>query len=270
MAVNGGYRIFVHGGFANNAPASTPPAAWTPESLTGIQEWWYSGAGVVETSNQVQSWTGQINNTVLTKGTGTGMTYTAADAEANNKPTIGQNSSRNLATLINTNITTFTPTVERYLGFIGISNDSTSEVTRLIGGQTVGYGADGFSLMVDSFENPSTPGYYYTVPGEGTGRRTGAGTIVDGDVFWMIISIDSTGLLGTVNLNGTQTSINPNDAIDDVTPMVWEVGGYNNSPGPVNGPGNWNGKVIESFFGNGVPTSEDLTNLNTYVTNTYS
>jgi len=260
MAVNGGYRIFVHGGFANNAPSSS---TWTPADLGGIQEYWYTGAGLAVTSGAAQSWTGQINGTVLTKNTGTGLTYTAADSDVNNKPTIAQNAARNLATLENNNITDFTPTVQRYLGVIGYTGTTSDSAYRMMGmTTTTGGAASEVALFVSAPSNANKSGAYFF----GGGAKTGAAT-ADNQLFYSIVDItNASGTTGNLYYNsGTATGVT-GITVSDIDPFAIEAGGYDNGAGGFN----WDGKLMEMFVCNGNITSDDLTNLSTYVTNTYS
>ena len=253
-------RIWVHG-FGNGSGTGTPPpAGFTPADIVGIQEWWNTGAGLVETSNQVQSWTGQINSTVLTKNTGTGMTYTAADVEANNKPTIYQTAARNLATLQNNNITSFTPTVERFIGFIGIAKDTGNAAYRIMGGQTsTGGSASEAALLVSSPTGANLSGAYFFTGGV----KTAAATAND-ELFYMIVQIDSGGTTGTIYYNTTSGTAVSGINLNTISPFNIEVGGYENSSAT-----NWEGKVMETFVGTGTISASDLTDLDTYVSSTY-
>lgn len=261
MAVTGP-KILIRG-FGNNAPASTPPAAWTPASLTGVQEWWYTGAGLVQTSNEAQSWTGQVNSTVLTKNTGTGLTYTAADSDVNNKPTIAQNASRNLATLQNANITSFTPTVQRYVGVIGFAKTTSTSNYRIIGVETsTGGTSSEIAPFVSSPTNPNKAGAYFFSGGQKT-----FGITTDDTLFYIVVQINTGGTSGDGYYNST-TSGNSFTGVSvaDLDPYNIEAGGYQNGAGGFN----WDGKIMEMFVGNGAMTSEDFSSLDSYVTDTYS
>ena len=241
--------------------APAPPPSWTPADLGGLQEWWNTGAGLSISAGAVQSWTGQENSTVLTKNTGTGLTYTAADSDVNNRPTIAQNASRNLATLENNSITSFTPTTERYIGFIGFTGDTSISDWRIMGGNTTTGGTSSEIAMFQSNPgNPNTAGAYFFTGG----AKTGPGTSTN-ELFWFVVQVNSAGTGGNFYYNNTNPTSFTGVSVTDLSPYCIEVGGYDNSSGF-----NWDGKVMEVFVCNGTITSGDLSDLDSYVTDYYS
>ena len=255
-----GPRILVRG-FGKSSGESTPPSPpfTNPSDLPGIQEWWNTGAGISQTSNVMNSWTGQINGTVLTTESGTGMTYSSSDAAVNNQPSITNDGS--LASLRNTTITSFTPTTARSLFFVVKPTASPSTVTYM-GGQT-------------SFDNPpSVVAFYTSGPGDtnnlggyfvnGATKTTGVSTA--NDVLTFVITVTNATTSGYAlkykggsATSGTFTGVS---GLDDQSPLQFEAGGYANGS-------LFRGKIMECGWVNGVMSATDISNLQDYVDNKY-
>ena len=244
-----------------------------PLNITGIQEWWNSSEGISLTGNNVDTWTGQVNGTVLTKAAvgEDGLLYNASDSSINNKPTL-QNTGEVYAPLINLDVTTFTPTVDRSMFFI-IKPDAEQAGATTIGGQTVVQGANNASgvlpltsdptggsvFSISFFNQTSSPSFEYTP----------TTLTVNNEVYCFIITIPSstTANLNIMDSSGTVYEQSETGLIDvgDMSPLKLSIGGnYGNDPQ------DYVGLIMEWGWVNGVMSSGDISGLQQYTLDTYT
>ena len=243
--------------------AGPVPPSWTPADLTDITYWWNTGYGIVESGGALSTWTDQINGKVLTSYAGTAMTYTAADANVNNQPSVYQNGT--YATIYNSSITPVVigGTDDYSIIFIGKPETVGSAAYAIWGGNTsTGAAASELAPYISSPDGADVPGYYrfgYTGNGR-TNTATTAGTSV---VFHAVSYKNSTQTLtqyyNTTTANTTTTSAG---SPIDRDPFLFEIGGYSNSI-------RFKGRILEAIVLKSVPTTQELTDLNTYVQNKY-
>ena len=255
-----GPRILVRG-FGNSSGESTPPSPpfTDPSDLPGIQEWWNTGAGISQTSNVMNSWTGQINGTVLTTESGTGMTYSSSDAAVNNQPSITNDGSK--ATLRNTTITSFTPTTARSIFFV-LKTDIPVASNSYIGGQTTFDNPPCLVALYSSqIGDPDNLGVFFV---NGGGKSTGVSTV--NDVLTYIVTIPNASSANYhIKYKGgsaTSAAFAGVSGLDDQSPLQFEAGGYANSS-------QFEGKIMECGWVNGVMSATDISNLQDYVDNKY-
>lgn len=245
--------------------AGPVPPPFTPADLTGIQYWWNTGFGINQTGSALVSWTDQISGSVLTSYAGTAMTYTAADANVNNQPSVYNNST--YASVFNGNITNLVigGTDDYSIIFIGKPETIGSATYAIWGGNTSTGGASSeLAPYISSPDGADVPGFYrFLYPafaGIRTNTSTTAGTSV---VFHAICYQNSTQTItqyyNTTTPNTTTTGAGSN--IDRV-PFRFEIGGYTNSI-------RYKGRIMEAIILKAVPTTQELTDLNTYVQNKY-
>lgn len=255
-------KIWVHG-FGNGSGTGTPPPSFNdPSDIVGIQEWWNTGAGVSETANVVNSWTGQINGTVLTTTGGTGMTYNSSDSNVNNQPSFINDSTK--FPVLNNNITTFTPSLARSMFFVAKPNLVTSG-NNFIGGQGDGLGPDADIKFYTSRAEAGSAdklGAYFVL-----GANKVSTTNTQNEVLTFIITISTT-TTATYNMkfkgsSASTFSVTGLGDMDEQTPFALEAGAYTGiSP-------KFDGTIMEFGFVNGAMTLGDISNLQTYVDNKY-
>ena len=238
------------------------PSGWTPADFANITYWWYSDFGISETSNQVQSWTDAIASAVLTKATGTGMTYNASDSQFNNKPSVYQ--SRTLATVLNSSLTAWNNSDDRTIIFVGQPEQTVTNVYNMWGGCTSTAGAA--SEQVPFVSQPSSNDKIgtYVFPG---GPFSSLTTTNYGILTWQGSAYDSSARTMVQYYNST-TPIQTDTGLTqnpDKNPLQFEIGGYVNDSNL-----NFKGYILEAILIKGLPSDEEWDLFNTYVTNTYS
>jgi hypothetical protein len=238
------------------------PSGWTPADFANVTYWWYSDFGISQTSNEVQSWTDYIAGAVLTKATGTGMTYNASDSQFNNKPSVYQ--SRTLATVINASLTAWNTTDDRTVIFIGQPEQVSAGSYNMWGGCTSTAGAASEqALYVQSNAVANRIGTYLFP----NGNRSTSTTTIYNVLTWQAAAYDSSA--GSMQqFYNSPTSIQTDSSLTvnpDKNPLRFEMGGYENTSGL-----NFKGYILEAILIKGIPTADEWDLFNTYVTNTYS
>jgi hypothetical protein len=237
------------------------PSGWTPADFANITYWWYSDFGISETSNEVQSWTDAIDGAVLTKATGTGMTYDASDSQFNNKPSVYQ--SRTLATVLNASLPAWNSTDDRTIIFVGQPESAGGGVYNMWGGCTSTAGAA--SEQVPFVSQPSVADKIgtYVFPG---GPLSSLTTTNYGILTWQAAAYDSsTGLMRQFYNSATSIATEALGTNPGKNPLRFEIGGYENTSAL-----NFKGYILEAILIKGLPSDEEWDLFNTYVTNTYS
>jgi hypothetical protein len=238
------------------------PSGWTPADFANITYWWYSDFGISETSNEVQSWTDAIDGAVLTKATGTGMTYDASDSQFNNKPSVYQ--SRTLATVFNASLPAWNNEDDRTIIFVGQPEQVSAGSYNIWGGCTSTAGAASEqALYVQSNAVADKIGVYLFPEGN---RSTGFTTPYN-VLGWQASAYDSSAASMRQFYNSptpkqTDTGLTTNP---DKNPLRFEIGGYENTSAL-----NFKGYILEAILIKGLPSDEEWDLFNTYVTNTYS
>lgn len=247
------------------APAQA--SSWTPASFTDIKYWWNTGYGLTLGGSALQSWEDEVAGLTLSKhATGTGMTYTATDSALNNKPSISNDGT--LAPVLNSNISGGILGGDDFTQiFIGLPDVVGSNVYSIWGGQTT-TSAQASELVpyVSSPDGTDTPGFYrYALNGAGRVNMTSVSNT--GVLTYHIVAYDAsagsiTQYWNSTTANSTTTGY-PTEA--DRAPFRLEIGGYNNASSL-----GFQGKIVEYIVLDGIPTSQELSDLDTYVSNTYS
>ena len=243
--------------FAFMAPSGP---AFSPVDITGIQEWWTTSAGIAETGGQLDSWTGQINSTVLTTITpGSGLLYNATDSNVNNKPSLANDGST-YSSAANNAISSFTPTINRSLFFIHRANTGNVGYS-MVGGQTPTGAFQG--EIVPNISSPSNNdklGVYFF---SGGSKPTNITTL--NKTYCFIVTYNSAGTADYYIIDEDSTT-NTFNAVglgaNALSPFRLEAGGYNNGL-------RYNGLITEFGFVNGIMSASDIADLQQYMIDTY-
>jgi len=240
-------------------------AAWTPASLTGIQYWWNTGYGINQTGSALASWTDQISGSVLTTNAGTAMVYTAADANVNNQPSVYQNGT--YATVSNGGITNLSiaGTDDYSIIFIGKPEALGSAVYAIWGGETsTSAAASELAPYTSSPDGANVPGFYRFLYPAFAGVRTNTATTAGINVVFHAICYKNSTATITQYYNSTTANTTTTGAGSNIdrVPFRFEIGGYTNSL-------QFKGRIMEAIITKSVPTTQELTDLNTYVQNKY-
>ena len=232
-----------------------------PSDITGIQEWWNSSNGISLAGSNVNTWTGQINSTILTTNSaGNGLLYNATDSDVNNKPSL-ENDGSTYASLRNTTVLSdFTPTQNRSQFYIFRPNTGNVGYS-MIGGQTsTGAAASEMSANISSPGFNDTLGCYWF-----SGGSKPSSTSTLNKTYCLIVTYSNVGTAEyyIIDEDGTtSTSSVTGLAANDLNPFTLEVGGYNNGL-------LYNGLITEFGFVNGIMSASDIADLQQYTLNTY-
>ncbi len=239
----------------------TPPS-WSPTSITGIQEWWNSSAGILLDGSSVDQWTGQINSTILSTNTiGSGLLYNATDSNVNGKPSL-ENDGSTYASLKNTTVLSdFTPTQNRSQFYIFRANTGNSGYS-MLGGQTSTAGnASEISAYISAPGSTDKLGAYFFTGGSQPSTLSTANK-----TYCFIITYSNTGRADyhIMDEDGTTSTFSKTGLnVNDLNPFTLEIGGYNNSF-------RFNGLITEFGFVNGIMSTSDIADLQQYTLDTYT
>ena len=235
--------------------------SFSPADITGIQEWWESSNGITLAGSNVETWTGQINSTVLTAITpGSGLLYNASDANVNGKPSLA-NDGATYSSLRNTTVLSdFTPTQDRSQFYIFRANTGNAGYS-MIGGQTSTAGnASEISAYISAPGATDTLGSYFF----GGGSRPSS-TITENKTYCFVITYSNVGSANYYIIDETGTTSTASTTglgANDLNPFTLEIGGYNNGL-------KYNGLVTEFGFVNGIMSAGDIADLQQYTLDTY-
>jgi len=238
-------------------------AAWTPADLTDVLYWWYTDAGVTTSGGGVTAWTDQITSRTLSVNVGTPMTYTAADVQFNNLPSIYNDGT--MATLFNGALTGDIANGDDFTQiWIGKPDTIGAASYAIWGGETATAGAASeIAPYVSSPDSADLPGYY-RFGYSGNGRTNTIGITSGGSTIYHIVSYDASAGTITQYWNSTtanQTSTGFPTSVDR-NPFRFEIGGYSNSL-------NYKGYILECIVMKNVPTPTELSDLDNYITSRY-
>ena len=149
-------------------PTPSPVVAWTPASLSNLNDWWSTSFGVVLSGLNVDSWTGYNGKNFTPYNASNKATYSASDSDWNNQPSItinptnaggewGYKAPTNFITptTISTFIVARNNTLADEKPLLLVINPTTSvraaSLWRTAGGNTLwGYGYDGANIQYSS------------------------------------------------------------------------------------------------------------------------
>jgi hypothetical protein len=240
---------------------ATQVPLFSPADIVGIQEWWESSNGITLAGSNVETWTGQINSTVLTAITaGSGLLYNAADANVNGKPSLA-NDGATYSSLRNTTVLSdFTPTQNRSQFYIFRANTGNAGYS-MIGGQTSTAGnASEVSAYISAPGATDTLGCYWF-----SGGSKPSSTSTLNKTYCLIVTYSNVGTAEyyIIDEDGTtSTSSVTGLGANDLNPFTLEIGGYNNGL-------KYNGLVTEFGFVNGIMSASDIADLQQYTLDTY-
>lgn len=237
---------------------SATPSVWTPLNFSGITHYWVSDSLVTTSGGTVQSWEDVLSGVVLTPYSGTTEpTYNASDSSYNNQVTIEFDGvSDNLEDEVSSG---YLSTDDISIFIVHAPVKTGVNDYQMIGGESIGQSRE-IMLFSSSPGNIDELGVYTFNSG---GRQPNGYTYNSGDLIWQGVSRDnSTNTLHQYVNSSTPltTATNSND-----TPSIFQfyMGSYSN------GTLLYPGKIMEMIFIKGVPTTAELNNFNTYVTNKY-
>ena len=238
---------------------------WSPANLTNVLYWWYTGAGISASSNEVQSWTDQISGRVLSKLAGTGMTYDPIDSQFNNLASVYQDGT--MATVSNNTLSDIGGSDVFTQIWIGKPEVIGSATYSFWGGETsTGLAASEVAPYISSPDSADVPGTY-RFGYDGSGRLNTTAVTNDGSLAYHIVAVDTPN--GTITQYWNSTTANTVSSLSfssaDRIPFRWEIGGYDNSSGS-----KFKGYIFESIVMTALPTAQELSDLDAYVTGRYS
>ena len=239
-------------------------STWTPADLTNVLYWWYTGAGVTTSGTGVTAWEDQITSRTLSVEAGTPMIYNAADSQFNNLPSI-YNSGSN-ATLSNASLTGDIASGDPFTQiWIGKPNTVGSATYAIWGGETsTGAAASELAPYTSGPDAADVPGYYRFAY-DGSGRTNTTAVTSGGSLIYHIVAVDTPN--GVISQYWNSTTVNQSSTLSfnsaDRVPFRWEIGGYTNAL-------KYQGFILECIVMKALPTAQELSDINTYVQNTYA
>jgi len=258
----GGYRIFVHGGFANNAPSTSPAPTWTPADFTDVKYWWTADSGVNESGGSVTSWEDNINNFAMVTGSGTGPTLTTSST-LNGENVISFNGTSDFLYTTTSPVTTAGNDIT-ILGVYNLVDVKTGGV--FLGATYIGGGArlwvDTLNGDVRGFNERLALTQAFTIESPAT---TGAHSLK--------LRYLATGSVGYAYDTLTETNIGSNPSftnqVMDTNSTVAIGATLNNNGGSVFSSRYVQIEMAEQVWVDGSPTTSEMTEWKTYVNNKY-
>ena len=239
------------------------PFSWTPADLPGLEYWWESSFGVTQSLGDTEFWDSKVGNVTLLRYGIPGLQYIASEPLAGGKPALYQNGSYN-ALQRQINPSAWAPTDDWSVITIGVAQTTGTTGYKFSGGvvSSAGVGAELAHWTAD----PSNADKFgrYSWP-SGLSRSSGV-TVTNNLLYWHSLEYDvSAGTIrqyinSPTSANDTQTGLATSVTR---TTSKFEVGGYTNTF-------KWKGYTMEYIFLSEILSDADRTNLDTYVTNTYS
>lgn len=237
-----------------------PTSGWSPANLSNLWDWWTASDGVNTSGSDVTSWDG-YNGNILLPLAGY-ASYISNDANYNNEPSV----------LFNPNFNQFDS------GYVLAANtNNTSKCIILVGklilkvtsnaNAIYALGSTSFPRFAMFNSPPSTQIDYYDASG---GYNTSTTSYFsDGDYIFIRMNYDRT----TGVINYYESSAN---TFNNIVGTYTVASGQNYTSGYYNvlGYGNQYGatpkmSVVELLYLDGIPSSTELTELSTYITNKY-
>lgn len=246
-------------------PSQTPPPPWTPASLSNLWDWWKASSGAsLDANNGVTGWTGYNSNVLEPYNNSYLAEYISSDSTFGNQPSLLFNSG---STNIDCGyyINTSTQDTSKTIILVGyLVAKETNQINPL-----AAINPGGFPRFGIWGENGNNTYWCYINTGGGDVAFNASTTYVDSTYQFIRIDYDrSSGnanyYTSTANTFTNLINTNSDAANADFDNGRFTVlsysGGYGETPKM---------KLVEVIFIDGIPSGTELTNLSTYLTNTY-
>jgi hypothetical protein len=236
---------------------SAPPTVWSPASLTNLADWWSADTGVSLSGSLVNSWTGLNSNVLSPNNTSQKATFASSDSDMNSNPAIWINPS----------------SVGSDVGYKGIIDAGVVSKTVIMPIYTKANINETSYLMLNSqiilanrmafIDNPDFVWRYTDgINGQiydSLGVSDNPGTFL---LLMMQYVPGTSGKWFASNSSTFATAVNQNFTSSENLKDL-EIGGY---AGAI---GSSSFKTSEVILINGIPTSEEITNLQSYFATKY-